>query len=363
MDNLIILGAGATYGASTVKENLKPPLLKDLPEILEYPFLTLNQSSDGKDFSKRFNDLVRLTGTRDNIELFFTIIFRLEIFARKRNKRGVFIKGENEIKEILKSDEFKNAFRKKSDRKIAKEILKYYLKNKKNLLIEPANLRNQFQYSLREYMRYSIDNYYCKYHAKLFSDLDESDSVVNFNYDELADFTLFDSGKLNFDSFRGLGFEKITLPEKIEESVGVRYLKVHGSFNWWTDLDSSSTYYNLISQSSDSEHKGETFFPIVLPLNLKEFFYNRYEVFKQHFSVFAKLLKRAKRVFLVGKTFNNSDREIYDIIKKNSAYKEKELILINPEVNNSEYINFHEELFNAKCIKMFRTITEYYKKI
>ncbi len=77
--------------------------------------------------------------------------------------------------------------------------------------------------------------------------------LFRFNYDDIADYSLYWAGKLTRLSFQGLGFEEIILPspglssepggrlnklpEFMERFNSVKFLKVHGSFNWWAYFD------------------------------------------------------------------------------------------------------------------------------
>lgn len=361
MNKVIILGAGATFGAHPINSYLKPPLLKDLPNILHYDFLSLNRSKDGPLFNKGSNELVDLTNTRNDIEKFFTVLFLLEMLSADINPSYVFMH-DDEIKDLLSNHQkLKKYFINDSEMEIAKIILKYYLSNKKEaLMVCPRNLRTFFQSSLREYMFQSLTNCYCKYHSKAFGGLDDTDSVINFNYDEVADFTLFTLDKLGIGSFENLGFDGIVFPKKKQPVCCVKYLKMHGSFNWWTNIESKEVFYNLISEASSEKHLGNTFFPIVLPFLSKKIFYQTYSILKKHLYQFENLLEESKEILLIGKTFMNSDEELSRIIKTHSISNKKKLIIINPKIASSEFIRFHEKLFNAEYIKGWKRLYDYF---
>jgi hypothetical protein len=88
---LFIIGAGASHGAANLHEKYKPPLLSDLPNIFNYDFITLNTSQDGQYIRKWFADLLEITGTKNDIEEFFTIFFSLEVVSSKINPEFVFL--------------------------------------------------------------------------------------------------------------------------------------------------------------------------------------------------------------------------------------------------------------------------------
>ncbi len=154
----------------------------------------------------------------------------------------------------------------------------------------------------------SLSSFYCSYHEKLFKNLDPNDAVVTFNYDEICDFTLFGMNKLNENSFEGLGFDDVTFPREPSTSEGIKFLKLHGSFNWWTDVSNpfKNVYYNLESERSSTKRKGNTFFRVILPCYFKDRIYCSHNIYKSHILQFRNKIINAEKIVLVGKNFNNA---------------------------------------------------------
>ncbi len=364
MNKTVILGAGATYGASIINNKLKPPLLKDLPDIISSKLISLNNSKDGPSLANGFNDLILLTKTKDNIEIYFTVLHILGILSRKINPKIVFISNE-EIIELLNSNILQKTFMNTKFEKIARIILEYYLQKNVNAFLNyPFNFQNFFQNSLREYFYHSLTNCFCIYHEKLFADLTENDVVVNFNYDEIGDFTLFTMNKLSHKSFENLPFNDILFPKEISKNcIPVKYLKIHGSFNWSKDIDKPLAYYNLISEACGKIPIGNTSFPIILPTISKNIIYNQYPIFASHIYEFSKSIEQPQLIYLVGKSFLNSDSELNNIIKQQRMDSKCKLVIIDPNCKDLKFIEYHEELFNGKCIEKYETLENYFNNI
>jgi|GEM_PF-6954895 len=361
MKKTIILGAGATYGASVINTNIKPPLLKDLPKIAKSSFISLNNSKDGPALAQGFNELLIKTNTKDDIEVYFTVLHILGMISRNINPAIVFISSD-EIDKLLDSNILQQTFMSSKLEKIARIILEYFKSDKYYAFFNyPLNFQNMFQNSLREYFYHSLLNCFCIYHEQLFKDLTEEDTVVNFNYDEIGDFTLFSMNKLSQISFNNLPFDNILFPKDIsKECKPVKYLKVHGSFNWSMDIDKPSVYYNLISQVCGKNMIGNTFFPIILPTISKNIIYKQYPIFSSHIYEFSKSLENPDLIYLVGKSFLNSDSELNNIIEQQRKDYKCKLIIIDPNCINQEFIKFHEILFNGSCIEKYQNFEEYY---
>lgn len=361
MSKTVILGAGATYGASTINQDIKPPLLKDLPRIAASSLVSLNHSKDGPKFANGFLDLLKLTQTDDDIETYLTVLHILGLISRQINTKFVFM-NDHEIQTLLNGCTLQQTFMSTKLERIARTILEYFIKNKDVALMNyPINFQNIFQNSLREYIYHALTNCFCIFHEKLFSSLSSDDTVVNFNYDEVADFTLFSSNKLSRESFARLPFDDIEFPKEIQpDCLPVRYLKLHGSFNWSMDIEKPHVYYNLISAACNKKMIGSTLFPIILPTITKDLIYKQYPIYASHIYEFSKSIEKSDIIFLVGKSFMNSDSELNNIIKQQRVDNPCDLVLIDPNIKNSDFVEYHEKLFNSTCIAKFSTLEEFY---
>ncbi len=180
---------------------------------------------------------------------------------------------------------------------------------------------------------------------------------------EIADFTLFSMNRLSRDSFKGLPFSEIVFSHAVvADCKPVHYLKVHGSFNWWTNLgDTSKVYYCLVSKASAAgkSPRGNTFFPIILPTLTKDVIYNEYPIFKAHIDGFLSHLAETARLILVGKSFRNSDRELNKLMADKCRSSTRKLIIIDPQRDDPSFVTDHEVLFNAVCSEAFASLAAF----
>jgi hypothetical protein len=381
MVKLIILGAGATRGAFTANPQYLPPLLADLPKAISYDFLPTNTSLDGpKIFRDTFSGLIKATNTENDVELLFTTLqILVESGKLGRNLYEKMGDENRSVKEhhvpsletialylkianLIPEDEPNSVFLKLNPHEIEliEKAIEYY--NNYPSLGSPINLFGNFASLLAEYFNYCLTDYYCKYHAKLFESLTEKDTIVTFNYDLLADKTLYQLQKLTINSFDGLGFGGINIPHLPQQSVGPKYIKLHGSFNWVRSIDGNGNigkevYYELLSQNMTLQH-GNTPAPVILPTHHKDFLYNSYPIYKSHLAAFTTALKDSDEIWIVGKNFNNSDLGLNERIKEASKDRRKNIFVIDP--NHQHQAPFISTLFNGDIQDSWKDLKEFY---
>lgn len=101
----------------------------------------------------------------------------------------------------------------------------------------------------------------CQFHATIASDLDSSDTIINFNYDLIMDKALVDNTQLKWNEWIGytpMKFDGIwhldqrhttcpsTLAHSSAVSSEVTYLKLHGSLNWFRSIRGQGTLHPLV---------------------------------------------------------------------------------------------------------------------
>ena len=369
--SVYILGAGATYGASTINPSFKPPLLTDFKNLFNY--------GNMDEVRIAYTDLISCTGTGDDIERFFTILFAVEHIARRVEPNIVFPSLENRAKVInnlegLLAVDFKlrEYLASSEDVSNVKNIFQYFIDNPKAVpLGNPKNLMTFIERAIYEWCRQSIKSGYCLYHASLFKSLKPKDSVVTFNYDEICDITLYRLCCLNADSFSDLGLTNILLPDDAKSAVGVNFLKMHGAFNWFIHPNyyaGGGKIVYILAPGKSSEYLQQklveedvhTAFPLILPYYLKEYTYNAHDIFRKHIEKLKSLLLDAEEVWLVGKSFRNSDSELNYLIQTSCEKHKKLLHVINPDINNSDFMEYHAKLFNAKISSEYATMRDFY---
>lgn len=163
--NVIILGAGASFGSSL---NTKPPLVKDFI-LKSKEFGIYNKYSSLWQFLDSLGYLEKdlLNGTHD-IEKIFSIIDIISTGLWYKNPMEYF----NEVGAYLK--------------------------------IIPNDLLRSFIVEMIYKSSINVLNHPCVYHDKVFSELKEGDTVISFNYDLIAESSLNRLGK--WSEFNGYGF-------------------------------------------------------------------------------------------------------------------------------------------------------------
>jgi hypothetical protein len=184
-------------------------------------------------------------------------------------------------------------------------------------------------------------------HNGLFSSLGAEDIVISFNYDELADYELWESGRLGAASFDRLGFQSMNFPFRSQQPLKdpIRFIKIHGSVNWSADYHERSEpmpiHYCLRPYEATKPQKGTTPHPVILPFHYKEEIYTSHPVYKLHTLAFFEAIGQATELYLVGKNFMNADQELNRLIRLIRNPHLQRLVLINPAADDPTYVSFH----------------------
>jgi len=395
---MVILGAGASRACPNNHPNLPMPLLRDLPDVLR----RFNPESSWHWFGQNLDRLLALTG--GDIEVFLTLLYRLnECFFVPRGQYALDLKF---LDQILASSALPEFFTVPLDARQATAILQLL----RTLAAEdgaaitsfsPQNFFTLFRGALRDYFNASFQRYPCPLHFHLFETLERFDCVVSFNYDHIADYSLHSAGKLTQLSFEGLGFTEVWLPQQwagasvpltvrlprfVNDRLNcVKFLKVHGSFNWfcrmqegeqarrddWTysvgpaphlsqsALGGPEVRYCLGVPDPGSDMTNWTPSPVILPFLTKDFIYRENAMFARHLAAFQHELRAADEIYIVGKNFQNSDQELNGMIRY-ATYGERDrtLHIIDPSPG-PEFEPFHCSLFNARLGRRYTSFEEY----
>ncbi|KXL52132.1 hypothetical protein CLNEO_24810 [Anaerotignum neopropionicum] len=367
MHNLIILGAGASYGSSWAREGYRPPLLKDLFSVAadahkEY-------KNPDIEIVKEFESLYQSLEINNDFEIFCTALYYIEKIRRAIIPQYTFF-DDVTLQNILSNHSIINGFI--PDPKyvnLAIDILSFATKHKRlaQEYIAYNNFQTIFMVDFRNYI-YSCHrgNIQCEYLSKLFNSLEQNDIVVSFNYDEIADYTLLNLGKLAPASLESLGFAGINIPSHLIGKVPVKLLKVHGSFNWYSKLETVGTtheeiFYNLPVQGTEFRIFGDTLTRVILPIKYKEDLYKNNRLLSLHQELFYKSLQDAEIIWIVGKSFMNNDIELEERIKKSCVGRSKKTLnIIDPSVQDNGFVNHHLDLFNANKGNFWTSLHEFY---
>jgi hypothetical protein len=372
MSRMIILGAGASRACPNTRRDMPLPLLADLPQILSPD--RLNPKGDWPSFGKHFHVLLR--SSKNDVEALLTMLYELDEYFFKPARHAILERGV--IDRILASGALPEFFPNLDDCGPATQILEALRAFSQEtdpirIAFGPRNFLTVFRGVLRAYVQESVQSHPCPLHLKLFEMLNPHDCVVSFNYDEIADYALHCAGKLREQSFEGLGFTTINLPgDTTHLGVSVRFLKVHGSINWYNHYTSDmpnpayereglrpciqggpEIHYYLDRQLLPDA--GNTPDAFLSPFHCKDVICRSVPMFTRHMHAFRYCLADAQEIWLVGKNFKNSDRELNGVIRWATYGKERALHIIDPCID----VDFHRSLFNAKVGSRYQTLEEY----
>ena len=89
---------------------------------------------------------------------------------------------------------------------------------------------------------------------------------------------------------------------------------------------------------------------------------NQFPIYKRHVDIFLELIEESTIIYIVGKTFDNSDSELNSMIRNRSQKLHKKLYLINHNIEEPEFIKKHEDLFNATSVQGWNDLAHYYQQ-
>lgn len=323
---LVVLGAGATRGASFVNNTgpqKLPPLDKDF-------FQQMARTPLNKSVQRKADKLLKFT--RDN--------FRTEV--------GLSM--EEFLSEVEYTDQFHEEFNIDPGPKV-----KDYQKALEN-----------FHYVLPEMLKKSCGEE-CKFHNKLAENLYTHDCVVSFNYDCVIDRALKNHTLKRWDPDKnGYGFsisgggehwKNHSTGRKVENSI--KLLKLHGSMNW--KRKEGGDEIELVEDLDQVKNlKGS----IIPPTWFKDL---NQSPFKSIWKRAREKVRSARIIIVVGYSVPETDLFSKSLFKVEAGSKRKRekldlLVLVNPdEQARGRFVNMVEEgLEPYTKILEFNTLSELY---
>jgi hypothetical protein len=284
---LVVLGAGATRGASFVGNdgNLHiPPLDADF-------FRRLSRSPEGRSQQAR-----ALIG-----------------YVQKNHSATLDVSMEAVFVELEGAAEFYREFN----------------INRGRILREPERTINHFYKVLPPVLRRSITAP-CEHHQLLAQCLESGDSVISFNYDCLMDEALKTHGGRRWDPDTGYGQGLLINHADWWKQWGggpdasrpIRLLKLHGSLNW----DWDGHVINLLREPYERESAANA---IVPPLGRKPV---AEEPFSYAWRAARKAVKEAERLVVIGYSLPVADHLVRALFRADiDNDRLKEVIVVDPE--------------------------------
>lgn len=355
MSKLLILGAGASKACPYTRPHLPLPLLRELPSIFSG-----DRVNPEAQFHLSFANGVQrlLSATRGDIEGLLTTLYRLNEYFFRPEQEGPL--DPRHIRRIFDSGSLPEFFDNAEDLRDATQVLKELeLFSREGDTMQTAfgltSFFNLFRGSIRDYFQTSIYRQPCPLHLRLFQMLKMHDCVVSFNYDYIADYALLAAGKLDLFSFEGLGFQSVNLPPGaplIGPYGHVQFLKVHGSINWFNQdvggiqrlsysrngglrqsIEGGAEVHYYLDYAKPLPDAGNTPDPFLLPFHSKDLIYRAIPMFARHMNAFRYSLHQADEIWIVGKNFQNSDRELNGFIRYATSDRVRVLHVIDPAID------------------------------
>ena len=352
---MIVLGAGASIGSKRYPIHSSLDQMRDTMPSAENFFYDLFKVNKTDNLPANFLNFLGLTyeGLNDLILRAWNI----------DNSDNVFDpdgwKGVN-IEEVMTFFEIGSKMFNSSSKEG-----KMYLQAQKSLL--------SFMYP---FIPMISEEQHCEYLLKVFFDLSPKDTIISYNWDTIADFTLEKAKAVQLKNYA-----KLLRSDKIEpeeyRNLGL-LLKLHGSFNWMICENNKCNSYKKIKppfqknrykltglkDSWTCKECGESKLkPLIIPpvsnkmIHKNSFLKNQWLIARQ------KLLDINELIF-IGYSFPPTDyftewlfRQIYFIEKRNNI----KITIVNPEYGKRGSIvtKRYNTIFRGFEIESFKTLKEY----
>ena len=217
------------------------------------------------------------------------------------------------------------------------------------------------------------EGFHCEHLSNLLYELKPIDSIISFNWDTIADFTLQEVGKPIFQGYLDLMTNSpLRVRDFLDRPV---LLKLHGSFNWIVCPNPACRLHgkprlavkgnklqrlvNIYKCPRCGNERGEPF--IVLPTSQK--FIRRGTLLHKLWLIARDKLPFCRRLIFVGYSFPATDfysewlfRQIYFI-----EGRKPEIIVINPEIMKKRSVlsKRYERLFKGCDIHRFAALEDF----
>lgn len=220
------------------------------------------------------------------------------------------------------------------------------------------------------------EDQHCEYLQEVFLSLDENDTIVSYNWDTIAEFTLERLNMKQLKNYARLMRESTIIPEEYRNTGLI--LKLHGSFNWMICLNKDCEKYNKVQppfqknrykllsfhDSWKCQYCGDTHlkYYIVPPVSNKLIHKN--SLLKNQWLIAREKLLDVNELIFIGYSFPPTDfyaewlfRQIYFIDGKPNI----EITIVNPDYGKkySQVTKRYNQIFHGFKINTFKTLKEY----
>ncbi len=219
---------------------------------------------------------------------------------------------------------------------------------------------------------------HCEYLMEIIFNLDKKDSIISYNWDTIADFTLQHARAIQLKNYSQLLSDDSFKPELYKDKGLL--LKLHGSFNWLTcNNNQCKNYKNIISPFQKSRSKlktnwmvhdrkcsicgNEKLEPFIIPptsnklIDKNSFLKNQWLIARE------KLLNATELVF-IGYSFPPTDYYSEWLFRQINLFDEKtdiKITVVNPEFGKRGSIvtKRYKTIFRGREIQSFKTLKDY----
>lgn len=220
------------------------------------------------------------------------------------------------------------------------------------------------------------EDQHCEYLLQVFYELGPNDTIISYNWDTIAEFTLEKARAIQLKNYANLLRTDIIDPEKYRNQGLL--LKLHGSFNWMLCENPKCESFNKIkppfqqsryklNKLKDSwtckECGGNNLKPLIIPPVSNKMIHKNSFLKNQWLIAREKLLDVNELIF-IGYSFPPTDyytewlfRQIYFIEKQNDI----KITIVNPEYGKRGSIvtKRYNTIFKEFEIESYKTLKEY----
>lgn len=371
-DRIFILGAGASRH-STKKLSVSMPLARDF-------------------FKSEFvNELWPMNYLKEeafaNSELVTTLSHYFSVkFTKYKKGKDYLVKIDSSvnIEEVFSFLEFilEGSYKEYNEKSVIE-------KSKKQLIFY---LQNALDY-------FTTLDFDKSLYTKIINSLKAGDSIITYNWDLLIETCLESSkkGKVLLNSLAGLINPLNEITNSDYDKLAYTnlhkgyFLKMHGSINWSYCTNPNCTRHSIpftfnyidtiFMELWNCNFCGSALEPMILPPHLHKT-YRKNRLYSLQANIAYQKLSTAKEIVVIGYSFPDFDFEAnsifrkcrmpYDMAKQGDQTFLERIVIVNPEVNNPQYLLKIEDIFGLKNsrkiygqhveLKTFPSIESFLKK-
>lgn len=200
----------------------------------------------------------------------------------------------------------------------------------------------------------------CAHHERIIDTLDPRDTVISFNYDCVADHVLRSRAAAKWSAKYGYGFPN---PSRVEghrhwdadspptsATDTIYLLKLHGSINWQLPSDPDSSNGTIRLKQRLYQQNGVPRFTIIPPEFVKSI--DQHPVFRVLWKKAERAIRNAEKVALIGFSFTPTDLHVEALFRIALAKSSlKELLIANPSPTDRRRIrSVFSKALERKCL-------------